>query len=231
MLRAGSWWALALFAAALLAFWPPYLSRLGDAELAAHVHAVLMTGWIALLVAQPQLVARERRALHRRLGRLSYALVPLIVLSGLALWHIRLMRVAAADVAAAAPFQYLGLGAMFNFAVFWALGIRHRRVAAVHGRYLLATLLPMVDPVTARLTGFYGPTLPADWMYAAPAWIAVVAVVGALAWRDARAGGAARWTFTRALGVYAAFQAPILLLAPTEWWRAFIVAYHASFAG
>lgn len=231
MLRAGSWWALALFAGALVAFWPPYLSRLGDAELAAHVHAALMTVWLVLLSVQPWLVSRDRRALHRTLGRLSYALVPVIVLSGLVLWHVRLMRIPDADLATAAASQYLGVGAMLNFAVFWGLGIRHRRVSAVHGRYLLATLLPMADPVTARLMGYYGPPLPTDWMYAVPAWIAVTAVIGPLAWRDARSGGPARWTFTRTLGIYALFQAPILLLAPTSWWSALVLGYRAAFSG
>jgi uncharacterized membrane protein len=231
MLRAGSWWALALFVAALAAFWPQYLSKLPQAQLAAHAHAVLMTAWIAMLIVQPQLVARERRELHRQIGRWSYALVPATVLAGLYLWHVRLFAVPAEGFDAAIPSLYLGLGATANFALYWALAIRHRRVAPVHGRYMLATLLPMVDPVTARLLGFYGPHFEADWVYALPAWLLAAVVVGGLAWRDARGAGPARWTFLRVLGIYALFQAPILLLAPSPWWRAAMLAYRGAFTG
>ncbi len=229
MLRAGSWWALALFVAALAAFWKPYLSQLDRAEAVVHLHAILMTLWIGLLALQPQLIARERRALHRRIGRYTYVLAPLIILAGLSLWHIRTLQVPADRLDAAAPSLYLGFGATLNFAVFYALGIRHRRVAPVHGRYLLATLVPMVDPVTARLLGFYGPPLESDLAYAMPAWLIVTGVVGALAWRDSRSAGPARFTFLRVLALYALFQAPLVVLAPTAWWRAAIDAYRGTF--
>lgn len=229
MLRAGSWWALALFVAALAAFWTPYFSQLDRAEAAVHAHAILMTLWIGLLALQPQLVVRERRALHRRIGRFTYVLAPIIILAGLYLWHIRTLQVPAEDLDAVVPRLYLGFGAALNFALFYALGIRHRRVAPVHGRYLLATLVPMVDPVTARLLVYYGPPFESGLAYQLAAWLIVGAVVGALAWRDARGGGPARFTFLRVLGLYALFQAPVELLAPTAWWRAAIVAYRGAF--
>src|SRR3546814_9484361 len=82
----GAWpWVLLLLAVAVLGFWKPYFSRLTAAQGLAHLHTAAMLAWIAMLVAQPVLVRTRRLAWHRRLGKASYAVVPLIVTSALLL--------------------------------------------------------------------------------------------------------------------------------------------------
>jgi hypothetical protein len=66
--------------AMLLAFWPSYFSRLtAQPSLHHHAHGLAMTLWLGLLVAQAALIRSGRRAVHRQLGLVSYALVPVIV--------------------------------------------------------------------------------------------------------------------------------------------------------
>ena len=49
-----------------------------------HVHGVLFTLWIALLVAQVALVASRRTPWHMRLGIAGMVLAPLLVITGFA---------------------------------------------------------------------------------------------------------------------------------------------------
>lgn len=59
----------ALFLAlTLIAFWPTYLSRLGEQPTYHfHLHGILMVLWLALLVTQAHLIRAKRRPLHRKL--------------------------------------------------------------------------------------------------------------------------------------------------------------------
>ena len=52
--------------------------------LLVHVHAMIFSSWILLLVAQTSLVAAGRLDLHRRLGAAGFGLACLLVLVGLA---------------------------------------------------------------------------------------------------------------------------------------------------
>ncbi len=46
-----------------------------------HIHFTLMVLWIAMLITQPFLIKFRKRALHKKLGKISYVLVPLVLLS------------------------------------------------------------------------------------------------------------------------------------------------------
>jgi len=53
--------------------------------LIVHVHAALMVGWLALLLAQTTLVATGRRTVHTKLGLLSLALAPCVLAAMIAI--------------------------------------------------------------------------------------------------------------------------------------------------
>src|SRR5690606_25646842 len=60
---------LLLWPLVLVAFWPLYLSRVGEADAYRHAHAMAGTAWLLLLVVQPLLVRARRYAAHRLVGR------------------------------------------------------------------------------------------------------------------------------------------------------------------
>lgn len=71
-----------LLTLALLAFWPTYLSRpFASIDAYTHVHAVSGTAWLALLLAQPILLLASRPTLHTALGRTSFVVAPVFVVS------------------------------------------------------------------------------------------------------------------------------------------------------
>jgi hypothetical protein len=149
------------------AFWPLYLSRLGGGiDAYTHFHAVVALSWCLLLVVQPFLVRKHRR-LHRRIGALSYGLAPLFVLASLLLAHARFRAMQEPRFLAEAPALFLPLSACAQFAICYALALHHRRTPALHARFMIATGLPMVDPVLGRVLYFYAPALPHPLLYQA----------------------------------------------------------------
>lgn len=182
--------ALGLLLLAGLAFWPPYLARLPTASPYAHVHALLGSAWLLLLVAQPLLLKAGRRPLHRVLGRAGVGVGTAFVISSVLLAHHALRRLNAEAFAAEGRYVYLPLAMALLFAAALALAWRWRRVPAAHGRFMACTLLPLLDPVFARLLYFHGPTLPAGWLHQVPAFgtIALVLMVLRRGWPAERPG-------------------------------------------
>ncbi len=46
-----------------------------------HVHGFVMVLWLATLIAQPILITKKKYKWHRAIGKVSYILVPIIVIS------------------------------------------------------------------------------------------------------------------------------------------------------
>ncbi|QDH71151.1 hypothetical protein [Marilutibacter alkalisoli] len=163
----------------LWAFWPRYLSRLTEADGYTHAHAMLGMAWLLLLAAQPLLMRARRFAAHRRLGRMGMALGAAFVVSGVLSAHRLITRMDEAQFARDGFFLYMILATTTIFAAALLLGVIWRKSPAVHGRFMACTLLPLLDPVLARILGFHFPPLPAEFMYQLPA-VLVTAVLLAL---------------------------------------------------
>lgn len=166
--------ALAMLALSALAFWPGYLSRVSEADGYTHVHAALGTLWLLLLVAQPVLIRAGERTAHRWLGRFACVAGATFVVASLLLTHHRLVQMDPAKFAREGHAFYLPLAMAAIFAASLALGARWRSSFQVHGRFMACTLLPLLDPVLARLAYFHLPPFPAVPMYQLPAFLLVV---------------------------------------------------------
>lgn len=141
------------------AFWPLYLSRIaGDVDPYTHFHAAVAITWCALLIVQPLLIP-GRKSLHRAIGALSYVLAPLFLVASILLAHSRFSAMDHAKFLMEAPSLFLPLSACLLFGVSYVLAVAHRRTVALHARFMIATGLPMIDPVLGRAIHFYGPSL------------------------------------------------------------------------
>jgi hypothetical protein len=221
--RAGLWgtgtpvWIAALLALALAGFWKSYVSRVAAADAITHLHAGLMLAWFAMLFAQPVLVRTRRLALHRQVGRLSYVLVPAIVVTCVLLSRMRMAAVAPQGFGMQCVFLYLGLSAAAMFLLFWGLAIAYRRDAALHARYMAGTALVMIDPALARIVGGLAPQLGIGVL-----WISygvVFAILGLLVRLDRGRHG--RSAFVLQLALFATNFVMIHLVPGTTAWQAF----------
>ena len=225
--RPGLWgtgapvWVAALLALAVTGFWKSYLSRVAAVDAITHLHAGLMLSWFAMLFAQPLLVRSRQLAWHRKLGRISYGLVPAIVLTCVLLSRVRMAAVAPQGFGFQCVILYLGLSAALMFLLFWTLAIVHRRDAALHARYMVGTALVMVDPAMARIVGGLAPQLGIGVL-----WISyrvVFAILGVLVWRGRGRHG--RNALVLQLALFAANFMLIHLVPGTAAWQAFARAW------
>jgi hypothetical protein len=110
-----------------------------------HVHAAVFTGWMVLFTAQVWLIRARRPDLHRRLGLAAFALVPVMVVLGVATTLVsRGLRFEAGRTDMLA-FMIVPLTDMVLFPSFAVPALLLRKDAARHKRLILlatATLLP-----------------------------------------------------------------------------------------
>jgi hypothetical protein len=152
----------------VLAFWPIYLSRpFPDTDRYTHLHAVAGTLWLALLIVQPILVHRYHYKLHRLFGNSSYFFAALFFVASILLSHHRLVSMDDQTFAVEGYGHYLPFYASVVFASAYLLGLYYRQLPDAHGRFMLATAIPLIDPVFGRVLFFYLPPLPHPLLYQA----------------------------------------------------------------
>lgn len=152
----------------ILAFWPLYLSRpFASTDAYTHLHAAAGTLWLGLLILQPLGIHRHQYTLHRALGRTSFILAPLFFIAGILLSHHRLGAMNEETFAAEGFSHFLPFYASVVFAAAYLLGLRFRNLPDAHGRFMLLTAIPLIDPVIGRIMFFYLPPLPHPLLYQA----------------------------------------------------------------
>jgi len=134
-----------------------FLSDLPPMKTLLQLHGLIFTAWLALFIAQTQLVAARRVDLHMKLGVLGVFLALAVVASGVG---------AMFDAAATPRVNLLGmtapqasiipLVAITQFAVLVTAGVALRRRASLHKRFMLLAMIGVLGPPTARLIGLLG---------------------------------------------------------------------------
>jgi hypothetical protein len=169
--------ALLLLVLAGIAFWPPYFSRPQEANAYVHVHVVLGVMWLLLLIVQPLLIRAAMRRQHRLLGRIGLALGGAFAVSGALMAQKTLASMGAEQFAEEGRFVYLPLAMVAIFTSALAMAVFFRASPAVHARFMAATILPLLDPVLARMLFYYAPPLPVTYLYQVPAFVLTLTVL------------------------------------------------------
>ena len=117
-----------------------------------HLHGLIFTSWIVLLLVQTTLVAAKRTAVHRRLGWAGAVIAVLMILVGTTTAVVR-AKEGAAPPGAASPLAFLTipLGDMLVFALLVGAAIYYRRRADVHKRLMLLATIAILPAAVARL--------------------------------------------------------------------------------
>lgn len=171
---------MALLVLAPFAFWPSYLSRSGSSDAYTHAHAALGTLWLLLLVVQPWFIKASRRSWHRYAGRLGVLLGTAFFATSVLVAHRSIARMSAEQFSREGHLVYLPLAMAALFGLALLMAVRWRRNAPLHGRFMAATALALLDPLFARLLYFYAPPLPREWLYQIPAFVLSVSILAAL---------------------------------------------------
>jgi hypothetical protein len=109
-----------------------------------HVHAGIAILWVALVIVQPFLIVNKKLAWHRKIGRLSYFIFPLLILS----FVPSVIRTLNSDEARTAFFP---IGDAILLVLFYCLAIKNRKRSPLHMRYMIAAAMVLLGPTIGRI--------------------------------------------------------------------------------
>jgi hypothetical protein len=129
-----------------------YLAGLFRAPLPSpiiHIHAVVFSCWILLLVTQTSLISAGRVDIHRRLGLVGFFLGCLMIVLGVAAATDTLAR---GGPAGRDPqmFYIVPLTNILMFAIFLSFAYRARKVRPAHKRYIYIATAVLLGPAITR---------------------------------------------------------------------------------
>lgn len=116
-----------------------------------HLHFLLFFIWLMLLIIQPVLIRKRKFRLHRALGKTTYFLAPLLVISILLLVQIKVKRIFPDSAEAASVEALIGLMDAISFSLYYVLAICFRKNLRRHVAFMIASSLVVLNPGMARL--------------------------------------------------------------------------------
>jgi hypothetical protein len=177
----------------------------GGINATLHLHAVTVLLWFAILIVQPTLIRTKKVTLHRSIGKLSYVVGALMVLS--IVWLERLAFIRNTPLQPNAPdIRLIGIADFTFFLLFYGLAIYYRHKVSDHARFMVITVLPFINPAMGRL-GLSGPVL------------ALLIIVGLLVYE--RFHDKIYRPYLVALTAYLAIYLFFLFVITAEQWKAF----------
>lgn len=116
-----------------------------------HVHAGVFFGWIALYVAQNWLIAGNHVRLHRKLGILAYAWIPVMVVLGFAIMLVTLRRTGGPFFFDQNEFLFSNMMLLVLFGAMAFAALRSRRHTGWHRRLMMSAMTILIGPGLGRL--------------------------------------------------------------------------------
>jgi hypothetical protein len=242
------YWFLLYIVLAIAGFYTTYFSVLFQPRpTIIHIHFVLMAMWIGMIITQPFLIKYKKRALHRTIGKASYVLVPLLLITAFLMMRMgyyrdinnlqeqaakglnhfteaEILKQASAD----APIAFI----YFSwFALFYCLAIINRHHSSSHARYMLATALTLTGPTVDRIIGIdlKIETIAGFISSYIVSFIIIDVLLALLLMNDYRHKRPVK-TLVTCLGIYITGQVLYYFIHGSDWWPSFygfIMGSHA----
>lgn len=117
-----------------------------------HIHGMLMMAWLVLLVIQPLLIAYGKAHIHRSIGKVSYVLGPLIIISLFLIGKTGYMHGVSENypLKVVNAVAVLDIRGFFSFPIFWSLAMINRKKSSSHMRYMIGTGILGIGPGVGR---------------------------------------------------------------------------------
>lgn len=139
---------LLLIPLTFLGFYKSYFNQFPSFEenitVFIHLHAIIASLWILMLIAQPLLIRNKKNELHKKIGKLSYIVFPLLILSFVP-QMIRIINSENPNI------LFFPLADSILLILFYSLAIYHRKKTAKHMRYMIGTAIVFLGPTIGRI--------------------------------------------------------------------------------
>ena len=135
-------------------FYKTYLVKFPNFEgftFVHHFHGAVMLTWILMLIAQPVFIRTKKLKWHRIVGKASYFIFPLLVLSFFLVARASYFR----NIKADGEIQVLagmtsGIPDMFFISILYGLGIYYKKKTSYHLRFFASIGLMILGPGLGR---------------------------------------------------------------------------------
>lgn len=160
-----AFWLLLFIPLTIIGFYPTYFSKLfSGVPSIYHIHAFFMILWIILAILQPYLIYQKKTKQHKLLGKISYILMPLVLLTAWMMMrhsyfnyiHTAIEKLPAGSMVTeqimitAANNLKIGILYGLSLALFYSLAVYYRKKMAYHATFMLAATLSLTGPTLDR---------------------------------------------------------------------------------
>jgi hypothetical protein len=142
---------IGLVAIMFLGFWPTYFSKYFDGtanfNLYFHFHFMMASLWIGLLIVQPLLIKKKKLAIHKQIGKFSFIILPLFIISVILLKHHQIEGKVTEGLGAS---LWLQLKDIIVISVMYTIAIVNKHTIQIHARAMIATGIVFIEPTLGR---------------------------------------------------------------------------------
>ena len=146
--RHTGYFMLLLIPMVFLGFYKTYFSQLPEFNpkitWAHHLHAAIASVWIVMLILQPFLISNRKFKIHKMVGKLSYVIFPLLILSFLPMIARKISSAPAVNI-------FVPIGDCIILTLLYSLAIYNRRKTPYHMRYMIGTAIVFLGPTFGRV--------------------------------------------------------------------------------
>lgn len=186
---------------------------------AHHFHGAVMLTWILMLIAQPVFIRTKKMKWHRIVGKASYFIFPLLVLSFFLVARAAYLRniKTIGETEALAAMGFSGIPDIFYISILYGLGIYYKKKTSFHLRFFACIGLMILGPGLGRFliaTCDFPPMIAIPVMIASTAGITLVWMITDIVKK--------RSAFP--LAVFLAIIAITFIVGPNShsaWWQSF----------
>ncbi|UKT62981.1 hypothetical protein [Pedobacter mucosus] len=143
--------SLAGFVRSYFSFFPNF-SRF---NIIIHLHFLAFICWFALIIIQPILIMKKRFKLHRQLGRVSYFLAPILVITIALLIKDKIDRDIVISKSEAAITAFIGLMDIVSFSTCYVIAMVFKNDVRWHIAFIIGASLIVLNPGMARLLNHF----------------------------------------------------------------------------
>lgn len=146
----------------LVGFFPSYIGHFpqyGDFKWTIHIHFIAFCCWFLLIVIQPILIRKKKFELHKKLGRLSYVLMPILLITIILLRFGKLEEEVKESVEMASFNTFLTFVDIVSLSGYYLIAVLNSKNLRWHVAFILATTLVSFNPGLSRLLNFISPGL------------------------------------------------------------------------
>ncbi len=210
---------IGLIGLVILGFWPSYFVKFfngtANFKFYFHFHAIMVSLWLLMLIVQPILIRKKKLPMHRIVGKISYVLFPLVLLSVILLAHSR-HAVGEKDLGInlLVPFKD-----MIVLGVAYFIAIRYRHTIDLHARGMVAAGIVFIEPALSRF--LYNAVTQTIYSYFLTIGLVYAILITLIILERNQKKG--RWVFPLILGLYIIMHAILLLNVHIAPWEAFAI--------